>query len=73
MKSMGPIPEGTLISITFKGYKNSITDFAFEVYIDTEEVITAFSSSSYMFYGKSENRAEDYQNFIHNIYDSSNW
>ena len=53
MKSMGPIPEGTLISITFKGYKNSITDFAFEVYIDTEEVINAFSSSSYMFYGKS--------------------
>ena len=35
MKSMGPILEGTVVSITFKASKNSVTDFAFEVYIDT--------------------------------------
>ncbi len=49
---MGPIAQGTLVSITFKANKNSITDFYIEVYIDTEEVIDAGTASSYMFYGK---------------------
>ena len=36
MKSMGPISVGTLISITFRTNKNSVTDFLVEVFIDTE-------------------------------------
>lgn len=73
MRSMGPIPEGTLVSITFKTYKNSVTDFIVEVFIDTEEIIDANSASSYMFYGNSEERSESYHHFLHNVYDSIIW
>lgn len=52
MKEMGPVAQGTLVSITFKGYKNSNTDFFIEVYIDSEEVIDAGTATTYMFYGK---------------------
>lgn len=52
MRSMGPILQGSLISIIFKGYKNSITNFYIDVFIDTEAVIAAGSASSYMFYGR---------------------
>ena len=46
MKNMGPIPEGTQVAITFKTYKNSVTDFIVEVFIDTEEFIAANSGST---------------------------
>lgn len=35
MRSMGPILQGSLISIIFKAAKNSITNFYVAVYIDT--------------------------------------
>lgn len=35
MRSMGPIFQGSLITIIWKAYKNSITNFYVDVYIDT--------------------------------------
>ncbi len=35
MKGMGPITQGSLISITFRASKDSITNFYIAVYIDT--------------------------------------
>lgn len=35
IKSMGPIPVGSILETTFKFLKNSVTVFSFAVYIDT--------------------------------------
>lgn len=35
IKSMGPIPVGSILETTFKFTKNSLTVFSFAVYIDT--------------------------------------
>lgn len=69
---MGPILEGSIVSITFRAVKNSVTSFAIDVYIDTEAIITAFSSSSYLLHGRSDLIAQDDNNFLYEIRDSFN-
>lgn len=63
MRSMGPILQGSLITIIFKAYKNSITNFYIDVYIDTEAVIAAGIASSYMFYGRVTAESQDSDDF----------
>lgn len=36
---MGPISQGSLIYLTFKAYKDSVTNFYVTIDIDTEEII----------------------------------
>lgn len=68
MRSMGPIYEGSLISIIFKGSKDSITNFYVEVYIDTEAIILAGTATSYMFYGRVDSQSTDANNFFYYLY-----
>lgn len=62
IRSMGPILQGSLITIVFKAYKNSITNFYVDVYIDTEAIITA-GASSYMFFGRATAQSQDSDDF----------
>lgn len=67
MRGMGPIMEGSLISILFKADKSSITNFYISVSIDTEAVIAAGTASSYMFYGRADILAVDGDDFFYHM------
>jgi hypothetical protein len=59
---MGPILQGSLITILFQGLKNSITNFYVDVFIDTEAIIKAGVATSYMFSGRIDAQSDDATN-----------
>lgn len=65
MRGMGPIMEGSLVSIIFKAYKGSITNFYIAIYIDTDAVIAAGTATSYMFYGRADLVSVDADSFYY--------
>ena len=68
---MGAILVGSIISTTFQFYKDSTTtSFYFDVYIDTEQVISDFFATDYMYYGRVQGISVTKNNFLSNIYDS---
>lgn len=70
MRKMGPILQGSLITIIFKATKTAITNFYIDVYIDTESVISAGTASAYMFSGRVTAQSVDEDNFFSSIYSS---
>jgi hypothetical protein len=59
MRNMGPIMQGSLVSILFKASKSTLTNFYIDIYIDTEAVISAGTATSYMFYGRANLQSVD--------------
>jgi hypothetical protein len=51
ISSMGPIPIGTVVTITFQITITTTNLFQVNAYIDTAAVIAAFTASSYVYYG----------------------
>lgn len=51
ISSMGPIPIGTVVTVSFQITITTTNLFQFNAYIDTNSVITAFSSPTYLYSG----------------------
>lgn len=72
---MGPIAQGTLVSIHFKAYKDANSNFYLAVMIDTEAKIVASTASNALFYGRNDTVAVDSDNLGFDFYSvlSGDW
>ncbi len=70
IRNIGAILFGSKIETTLKLIKNSVTGFSFNVYIDTEAVISTFTASNYMYKGNVQGVSVTKGAFLNNFYDS---
>lgn len=70
IKGIGAILFGSKIETTIKIIKNSVTGFTFNVYIDTESIITTFTAAKYMYEGRVDGVTITKNNFLNNFDDS---
>ncbi len=68
---MGPIVIGTTLKVTANVYINTNSLFGVNTYIDTPEIISAFTSSSYLYQGLIEGSGVASSTFFNNFYDST--
>lgn len=74
ISDMGPIPIGTVVTITFQIQITTTNLFKISAYIDTKAIISAFTASSYVYYGLIEGSgivaSPFYTQFVDNIFGS---
>lgn len=70
ISSMGPIPVGTVVSVTFQLAITTTNLFQINAYIDTSAVIAAFTASSYLYSGLVESSGVVASSFYNQFYDN---
>jgi hypothetical protein len=71
ISSMGPIPIGTMVTITFQITITTSNLFSVNAYIDTNSAITTFTAASYLYYGLIERSGVVGGTFYQTFYDNS--